>query len=131
MSGLNRVAGRLAAALADRIDERAVLEQTEVEVRPGRGAGRPDPADDLILIDAGPGADARGERRQVQIVGLDAAVVADAHLVAAGTGPAGRDDRAARDRDHRSAVRRRVVDAEVGAHGVVHRMQPAAREAAT
>src|SRR5918995_7130547 len=61
MLRLDRLAGRLAAAFGDRIDELAVLEEAEVQVRTRGGAGRADPPDDLILIDRGPGADAGRE----------------------------------------------------------------------
>jgi hypothetical protein len=59
-------------------------------VRAGRGAGRADASDDLVLIDARAFSNARAERREVQVVGLETAVVADADLIAAAARPAGR-----------------------------------------
>ena len=47
----NRLAGGLFRMRRQRIHEGAVALETVIEVRSGRGAGRPDPANDLSLID--------------------------------------------------------------------------------
>ena len=96
-----------------RIDEGAVFLQSIVEVRTSREAGRPDATDELALMHAGTGA--HGDRREVQILRLEAVRVPQMDHPA---GPAARSrghDDAVRNRDDRRAGRRAVVDAEVRA----------------
>src|SRR5262245_62657553 len=66
--GRDRLAGD--ELLAERIHVRSVVHDAVVEVRSGRQPGGADVADDLLLMDAGAGADVGRDLRQVVVLGL-------------------------------------------------------------
>src|SRR5690348_13322557 len=114
--------------LDQRIDERAILLQTVIEVWTGGQTSRTHPADERSLLALRPRADAARKRREVQVVTLKPAGVAQVHHVATATAPSGGNDRARRDGNHRCAEWRGVVDPEMLAVGSKDRMQPTVRE---
>src|SRR3989475_7064168 len=115
--------------LAERIDEAPVLRDAIVEVGARREPGGADVADHLALRDAPAGADARAEAREVVVHRLVARAVPERHRDAVAAGPARGADAAVRDRAHRRARRRAVVDGEVRAHAAEDRMRARPGEA--
>src|SRR3990172_1067558 len=93
--------------LGERVHEPAAVGDAVVEVRPRAEPGRADVTDDLALPHARARAHARGEAREVVVLGLVARAVAELDLDAAAAGPARARDDAVGHGAHRRAGRRR------------------------
>ena len=104
----DRLAGRLPGMLPPRIDKHAVLSETVIEMRTSCRARRTDSSDELSLIDMRAGTNALGKRRQVQVIALESARMANANLASTPTCPSCGYDDAACHGDHGCAGRRPV-----------------------
>ena len=128
MRGGDRLPGRQLAMLQEGIHEHTVLLQPVIEMRPGRGAGRADAADQLPLIDVHAGTNAFAERGQMQVVTFESAGVAKVDHVAAAAARAADTTVPADTATTGAPGRGTVVDPEVRAIGAEHRMQTVTRE---
>src|SRR5690606_2077241 len=87
-----------------------------MEVRTGAAAGGPDVADHLLLLDPRADLDPRTVAVEVQVAGLEALVVTQAHRVAPSAAVGGPGDQAVGDRPDGGAGGRAVIHPVVGLH---------------
>ena len=87
----------------------------------GRTAGS-HPANQIALVDSCAGADTLREGREMQVIGLESARVANADLPATSARPTCGDDGACGHRDHVGAVVCGVVHTEMRPPGSMHRV---------
>ena len=123
----HRLAGRHAARRRERIDEDAVPLDAVIEMRPGHQTGCADASDQIALLHPRAGTD--GDRRKVQILGLESVGMPQMHHPAGGAVRAGPHDHSVRYGDNGRADRGSVVDSEMRARLSEHRMKPVPREA--